>query len=579
MADTKQDVLEMLRELAELTQLDEQNPQSFRVRAYEAAARAINAQATDLGVLTVKELQQIEGIGKSTAAKIRELLETGRVAKLEALRRKHPASVVALLRIQGLGPKALAKLRSELGVASIDDLRRALAAHHVRDLAGFGAKSEEKLARALQRLDAQGEVGRTPISVALPLATRIVAHLLEVPGVTHASYCGSLRRFSETVGDIDLVVAASDPEPVMEALVSMRWVVRVLGRGESKTSVVSRRGTQVDLRVVSERQLGAALLYFTGSKGHNIKLRQRALARGLTLNEYALSEVEGGRIVASEPEAEIYAALDLPWIPPVLREDAGEIDAAERGALPRPLDALIGDFHVHTSLSGDGRSTLEEVVAAAHERGCRVLAITEHAEGTLSGVGRDALLAQRARIQKMRKALGDSLVLLHGVELNIGANGELDYDAEFRSSFDWCLASVHDHFDQDRAAQTRRVITAMRDPSVRMIGHLSARMIGGRPPIELDLDEILDAAQETGTALEVNGALPRLDLSVEALRHARARDVTLVLTSDAHDACELDRVGFAARNAERAWISPERVANTWPAERLAAWATQAKPRP
>ena len=574
MPDTKQDVLDMLRDLAELTALDEADPQSFRVRAYESAAQAISAQATDLGVLTVKELQQIDGIGKGTAAKIRELLETGKVEKLEALRRKHPSSVVALLRIQGLGPKLLGKLRSELGVTSIDDLRRVLAEHRVRDLPGLGAKSEEKLARAVQRLDAQGEVGRTPISVALPLAQRIVARMREVPGVSHAEYCGSLRRFSETVGDIDLVVVANDPGPVMDALVSMNFVERVLGRGESKTSVVSQRGTQVDLRVVAPHQLGAALLYFTGSKGHNIKLRQRALARGWTLNEYALSESEGGNVIAGETEEEIYAALGLPWIPPVLREDAGEIDIAEDGALPLPIGDVIGDFHVHTNVSGDGRSTLEEVVAAARARGCRVLAITDHAEGTLSGVKREALLEQRAQIQAMRASLGDSLVLLHGVELNIGRDGELDYDAEFRRSFDWCLASVHDHFELERSAQTRRVVTAMRDPSVRMIGHLSARMIGGRPPIDLDLDAIFEAAELTGTALEVNGALPRLDLSVDALRRAQTRDVTFVLTSDAHHARELERVNNAARNAEKAWTPRERVANAWPAEKLATWATQ-----
>jgi DNA polymerase (family 10) len=577
-ADTKQDVLDMLRDLAELTQLEEGTPQSFRVRAYEGAAQAIAAQATDLGKLTTHELQQIQGIGKSTADKIRELLETGKVSKLEALRRKHPRGVVELLRIPGLGPAAIRKLRAELGVESIDSLRRALADHRLRGLEGFGAKSEEKLARTLARLDAQGSADRTPISVALPLATRIVERMLEAPGVTHASFCGSLRRFSETIGDIDIVVAASEPGPAMDALVSMSLVERVLARGESKTSLVTHRGTQVDLRVVAEHQLGAARLYFTGSKGHNIKLRQRALGRGLTLNEYALSELEGGRIVASETEEQIYEALGLPWIPPVLREDAGEIDAAERGALPRPIDPVIGDFHVHTSVSGDGRSTLEEVVAAARARGTRVLAITDHAEGTLSGVGREALLEQRAELRAMQAALGDSLTLLHGVELNIGRNGELDYDPEFRSTFDWCLASVHDHFEQGRAAQTRRIVTAMQDPSVRMIGHLSARMIGRRPPIDLDLDAVLDAAAATGTALEVNGALPRLDLSVEALRHARGRDVTLVLTSDAHHARELDRVRFAARNAERAWIEPDRVANAWPAERLRAWTEQKRGR-
>src|SRR3954471_21044094 len=244
MADTKQDVLDMLRDLAELTMLDEGDPQSFRVRAYESAAQAIAAQATDLGKLTPQELQKIEGIGKSTADKIRELLEKGRVEKLEMLRAKHPRSVVALLRIQGLGPKAVNRLRTELGVQSVDDLRRVLAAHALRELRGFGQKSEEKLAQALARLDEQGSLGRTPISVALPMATRIVARLSEVPGVTHASYCGSLRRFSETVGDIDIVVSASAAEPVMDALVSMTSVERVLVRGDAKTSVVTHRGTQ-----------------------------------------------------------------------------------------------------------------------------------------------------------------------------------------------------------------------------------------------------------------------------------------------------------------------------------------------
>ena len=571
MADTKQEVLDMLRELSELTMLEEGDPQSFRVRAYESAYHAIAAQATDLGKLTAKELQKIEGIGKSTAEKIRELLETGKVAKLEGLRAKHPASVVALLRIQGLGPKNLQRLRAELGVESLGDLRAALEAHKLRDLHGFGAKSEEKLGKALARLEEQGSLERTPISVALPLARKVVAQLLDLPGVSHASYCGSLRRFSETVGDVDIVVVAQHAAPVMEALVAMSFVDRVVARGEAKTSVVTRRGTQVDVRVVAAHQLGAAQLYFTGSKGHNIKLRQRALGRGWTLNEYALSEIEGGKVIASETEEAIYQALGLPFIAPVLREDAGEIEAAEAGRLPRPMPPAIGDFHLHTTVSGDGRSTLEEMVAAARARGHRVLAVTDHAEGTLSGVGREAFLEQREKIRALRASLGD-FTLLHGVELNIGPAGELDYDPEFRRAFDWCLASVHDHFDLDRAAQTRRIVTAMQDPSVRMIGHLSARMIGGRPPIDLDLDAIVAAAEATDTALEVNGALPRLDLSVDALRRAGQGKVTFVLSSDAHQTEELGRIDFARLNAERAWIDPERVANTWPAEKLAAWA-------
>ena len=447
-----------------------------------------------------------------------------------------------------------------------------LAEHKLRELKGFGQKSEEKLAHAVARFEEHGAADRTPISVALPLANRVVARLLEVPGVTHASYCGSLRRFSETVGDIDIVVASSAAEPVMEALVSMNLVDRVLVRGETKTSVVTRRGTQVDVRVVVRSQLGAAQLYFTGSKGHNIKLRQRALTRGFTLNEYALSEVEGGRVVASETEEQIYVALGLPFIAPVLREDTGEIEAAENGSLTRSIGDLIGDFHVHTDVSGDGRSSLEEVVEAAIARGAAVLAITDHAEGTLSGVGRDALLEQRAHIRALQARIGSALTLLHGVELNIGPRGELDYDLDFRKGFDWCLASVHDHFDLDRASQTARVVKAMQDPTVRMIGHLSARIIGGRPPIELDLETIFATAEATGTALEVNGGLPRLDMSVETLRFGRTRAVTFVLTSDAHHATELERVRYAALNAERAWLAPDRIANTWPADRLRSWA-------
>lgn len=573
MADSKQDILDMLRELAELTILDESDPQSFRVRAYQSAAQAIAAQANDLGTLNERELMKIEGVGKSTAAKVKELLESGKVAKLEELRAKHPASVVALMRIQGLGPKAVQRLRTELGVQSLADLKAVLAAQKLRPLKGFGEKSEQKIATSVARLEEQGSLDRTPISVALPLAERIASRMREIAGVTHASHCGSLRRFCEAVGDIDVVVAAApDVAPtVMETFVGMGIVDHVLGRGASKTSVVTRRGTQIDLRVVAPHQLGAARLYFTGSKGHNIKLRQRALARGWTLNEYALSEIEGGKVIASETEEDIYAALGLPFIPPVLREDAGELEAAEKGTLPQPLGTVLGDFHVHTTLSGDGKSTLEAVVATAKARGYRALAITDHAEGTLSGVGRDAFVAQRAQIAAMRAELGDSLRLLHGVELNIGADGSLDYDHEFRAGFDFCVASVHDRFDLDRAAQTKRVVTAMHDPSVRLIGHLSARMIGARPPIELDLDVIIAAAEETGTALEVNGGLPRLDMSVDALRRARISKATFVLTSDAHHESELRRVDYARLNAERAWLQTAQVANTWDAERFLRW--------
>jgi len=364
---------------------------------------------------------------------------------------------------------------------------------------------------------------------------------------------------------------ADNPGVVMDAVVAMPVVDRVLGRGDTKTSVVTPRGLQIDVRVVAAHELGAALLYFTGSKSHNVKLRMRALARGYTLNEYALTALEGGKVIASETEEEIYAALGLPFIPAVLREDWGEIEAAETGILPRPLGAIMGDFHLHTAMSGDGRSSLEEMVAAARARGYRAMAVTDHAEGTVSGVGREAFLEQRQKIRALQAQLGDSFRLLHGVELNIGKDGELDYDLEFRRGFDWCLASVHDHLNLDRAAQTRRIVTAMHDPTVRMIGHLTTRMIGGRPPIDLDPEAILSAAAETGTALEINGALPRLDLPTEWLRRAAGRDIDFLLDSDAHQVDELERSRYAKLNAERAGVDPARVLNVGDGERLLAW--------
>lgn len=570
----KADVADMLRELAELTIVEEGDPQSFRVRAYESARHAVEAYGGELVDLSAAALQKVPGIGKSTAAKIRELVEQGRVAKLDELREKHPPGVLALLRLPGVGPKAVARLRAELGVHGPDDLRAAIARHALRDLKGFGPKSEEKLARSLERLGGEGE-RRTPISVALPLAARICARLSAVPGVERAAFCGSLRRFSETVGDLDIVAATEDGAPVMDEALSMPIVDRVLSHGDTRASFVTRAGLQVDLRVVAPHQFGAAMLYFTGSKGHNIKLRQRAIDRGWTLNEYALADAATGDVVASRSEADIYAALGLSFIHPAQREDAGEIELAEKGNLPRVVspESLIGDFHVHTSLSGDARSSLEEIVSAARARGYRVLAITDHAEGLpANGVGADALRAQRDQIRALQRELGDGMTLLWGVELNIGPHGELDYDAELRSELDFGLASIHDHFDLDEARQTARVVKAMEDPAVKMIGHLSARMIGARPPVPLDVPAVLAAAERTGTALEINGGLPRLDVSVDVLRRARDRGVRFVLTSDAHKDVELGRIEYAALNATRAWVDPDRIVNTWERSRLEAWA-------
>ena len=579
-ASRKDEIIEKLREMVELTTLDDASPQSFRARAYEMAATEISVFDGKIEELSEAQLVKIDGIGKSTAKKIREYFDTGRIEKLDALRKKFPPSYVELSRIPGLGPKSLQRLRAELSVETIADLKRAIETQQIRELKGFGAKTEEKLAKALARVAATGGADkRTPIVHAMPLALRLVEALEELPQVERAQFCGSLRRHCETIGDIDVVVACSEgAAAVMDAFVAMPVTSEVLVRGDTKTSVLTDRGLQIDLRVVKPDQFGAATLYFTGSKLHNIKLRQRALDRGWTLNEYALTVVETHQVVACETEQAIYGALGLEWIPPPMREDTGEIEHAADRALPERVDVedIIGDLHVHTSLSGDGRSPLEDMVARASARGLSYMAITDHGEDlAINGVSRDQLDRQRDEIARVQQDYPD-VRLLRGCELNIGPDGGLDYDEEFRMGLDWCVAAVHSHFDLDQAKQTERIIKAMQDPAVNVIGHLSGRMIGKRPGIELDIDAVLAAAAETKTAIEINSALQRLDAAVDVLRRAREYEVTLVISTDSHHVDEMIRMQWGALQAQRGWVDRSRVANTWSRDKFLAWARAAR---
>ncbi|HEY7513446.1 MAG TPA: DNA polymerase/3'-5' exonuclease PolX, partial [Vicinamibacteria bacterium] len=555
------------------TVLEEGSPNAFRVRAYENAVEAISSFRGDLGALSEKQLTAIGGVGPSTARKIREFFEGGTIAKLEELRRKYPPELLELSRIPGVGPKTLLRLRSELGVANLDDLRVALENKRIREIKGLGAKVEGNLLHAIERMGATGKEKRRPIAEAMPIAREFVTALQALPGVARAQYCGSLRRLRETVADVDIVAASKEPTAVREAFVKMPTVREVLGSGETKTSVLTTTGLQVDLRIVDPSQFGAACQYFTGSKAHNIKLRQRALARGWLLNEYGLSRAETGEVIASETEEAIYAALDLPLIPAPLREDRGEIEAAAAGELPPAvrLPDVRGDLHVHTSLSGDGRSTLEEILSSAAERGYEYLALTDHAENlAMSGVSREALLAQRHEVDALRGRY-PGMTLLHGSELNIGRDGTVDYDADFRRRLEWRVAGVHSHFDLGREEQTRRILTAMEDPTVDAIAHLTGRRIGRRAGIDLDVDAVLRKAMETGTALEINAALGRLDLSSEVLYRARGLDVTFVLSTDTHHTRELGRMEWGVLHATRGWVDPARIANLWPREKFLEW--------
>jgi len=566
----------LFRELVQLTILDEGSPNAFRVRAYENAVEAIVTYRGDLSSLSERELTGLEGVGKSTARKIREYFDAGHISKLDELRKKYPPELVELTKIPGLGPKTLLRLKDELGVRNLEDLRAAIEAKKLQAMKGLGAKAEEKLKAAIERMGSRGKDQRRPIAQALPVARELVSALEELETVERVRYCGSLRRFRETVADVDIVVASEEAAQVVEEFLKLPGVDQVIGSGETKTSVLTATGLQVDLRVVGLAQFGAACQYFTGSKAHNIKLRQRALDRGWTLNEYGLSEAESGEVIAAETEEAIYEALGLAFIPAPMREDRGEIEAAERGELLHPVDLgdLRGDLHVHTSLSGDGKSPLEEVVAAAAGRGYTYLAITDHGEDlSMNGVSRDALRGQRRQLDGLRKR-HPKLALLHGCELNIGKDGGLDYDADFRAELEWCVAGVHSHFDLDAAAQTRRILKAMEDPTVDAIAHLSGRRIGHRAGIELDVDAVLKQAVETGTAIEINAALGRLDASSEVLYRARGMPVTFVVSTDAHHTRELERMQWGALQAARGWVDPERIANTWPQKRFLEWLHQ-----
>jgi DNA polymerase (family 10) len=591
LARTNDEVARLLNELAVLTEIDEGSPQAFRVRAYQNAARAVAGLSRDVAAMSVSELAGVRGLGKSTATKIREFVDTGTMSKLEQLRAKHPVGKRDLLKVPGLGPKGVELLSTQLGVTDLDGLRAALDDGRIAALPGMGEKTAENLRQAVERSGLGSKEQRVPLVDALPTAERIVARLREVPGVVDAAFAGSARRYRDDVGDLDVLVATDDPAPVTETFVSLPDVARTVGSGGTKTSIATHDGLQVDLRVVPPSSFGAALLYFTGSKAHNIRLRQLALKRGWTLNEYALAELieppepeeddaaepvsrsRAGEVIAAATEEDIYGALELAWVAPELREDDGEIELAATGAMPDlvTLDAIRGDLHDHTDLSGDGKDPLEELVAGAVERGLRYLAITDHAEDLrINGVSKAAMLDQRRQLRELEQQRGD-ITLLHGSELNIGLDGSLDYDPEFLATFDWLVASVHSHFRRPVAEQTARVVAAIRHPAVTAIGHLSGRMMGKRPGIELDLEQVLDAAAETGTAIEVNSNLRRKDATAEVIREGVRRGVTFVISTDAHTVRELDLLRHGVHHARRGGLTLERCANTWDTERFLSW--------
>lgn len=574
----------MLDELIILSTLDEGSPQSFKVRAYEKAKLSLEADGRDLTALSAKELTAVDGVGKATASKIVEFVETGSVEKLDRLRVLYPPEFVELSRIPGLGPKTLALVRGELGVENIEQLKEAIAAEKLRTLPGLGETSEAKISKSIERLGLSGKDRRTPIADAFPLAERLVEDLLGLTTVLDAKFCGSLRRMSETVGDIDITVSSNDPLAVMEAVRTHGEASDIILSGDTKTSFLTAAGLQVDVRVVAPAQFGAAILYFTGSKAHNIELRQRAIDRGLLLNEYGLLDTSDESldpadrpVVASATEQDVYEALDMAYVPPPMREGTGEVKAAafdtDDTTLPEVVTRadILGDLHYHTDRSGDGRSSVEDMVEVGAQAGYQYLAITDHGvDLAINGSTAEEMLEHREHINEVAANYPD-MTILWGCELNIGKDGGLDYDSDFRSLLDYTVASVHSHYDQDVVDQTDRLIAAIADPTVNSIGHLTGRYIGRRPGIELDIDVMIDALLEYDVALEINGALQRLDAASDVVRRAVEREVLLVINTDSHHVSELGRMEHGVHTAQRGWAPKDSVINTWDRDRFLAW--------
>jgi len=553
------DIARVFEEIADLLEIQDANP--FRVRAYRNAARSVGNLPLDLAaaVREGRPLPKIPGIGEDLAAKIAEIARTGTTTLLERLRRQSPPAVTELLRLPGLGPKRVRALVEKLGVKSLADLEQAARAGRIRALPGFGEKTEAAIARAAaERL---GAARRFELATAVQYADALVAHLARARGVRHVVAAGSLRRRRETVGDVDILVAGETGD-AMRRFLGYGEVAEVLAQGPTRASVRLKSGLQVDLRAVPEESYGAALAYFTGSKAHNIALRRLAQARGLKINEYGVWR--GRRRIAGETEESVYEAVGLPWIPPELREDRGEIEAAKAGRLPRLVERsdLRGDLHAHTRWT-DGANSVAEMAAAARAAGLEYLAITDHSRRLAAAHGLDPvrLAKQLAEIETVRI---EGLALLRGIEVDILEDGSLDLPDAALAQLDLVVAAVHSAFNLPRARQTERILRALENPRVAILAHPQGRLIGAREGYDVDMLKIVRKAAALGKILEVNAQPERLDLDDVRCRMAKDEGALVAINSDAHGTAQFDYLRWGVGQARRGWLEAANVANTRP---------------
>jgi len=551
-----------------------------RVLSYRRASETIRGVPRDLRVIAIEgALTDLSYIGKTIAAKIDEMLESGELEFYNRLKAEIPEGLVDIMHINGVGPKKAKLFWEQLDITSVDELKIAADADKLADLPGMGKKSQQKILDGIEALARQ--TGRASIGDALPAAQGILDLLLDLPEAQEGALAGSIRRGRETIGDVDILVAADDSGPIMQRFVTMENVGRVLGHGPTKSSVELLSGLQVDLRILAKSRWGTALNYFTGSLAHNVKMRQIALDRGLSLNEHALSPVDENKTIIDsaaktlcDSEEKLYEALGMQYVPPELREDSGEIEAAREQRLPQLITRadIVADLHMHSDWS-DGKNTIREMVEACIERGHQYIVITDHSRslGIANGLSIERLLAQAEAVRRINDEMGESIEVLAGTEMDIKADVSLDYPDEVLAQLDFVIASLHSGLSQKREQVTARLLNAIRNPYVRMIGHPSARQFPNRDEVDADWDAVLAAAKEHETILEINANPLRLDLKPELARLAKDMGVPLAINTDAHRVAHLDLMEFGLTNARRGWVEARHVVNTWPLERFRQW--------
>ena len=577
MGPSNDEIAELFDNLGSLLEI--KGDSVFKIRAYRRAAETIHQLTFPLAeaVRDGQKLTGIPGIGKAISDKIHELVTTGKVQTYERTKAEVPEGVLGLVAIPGIGPKTAMLIGTELGISTPEGVEQAAADGRLASLPRMGKRAADSILRHIQAARSMG--GRTPIGEALPVAESVMAALRDSdPDIAHLTPAGSLRRWEETIGDVDLVAVTPRPAELGRCLADLPEVREVLVNGPRKTSVIVEPGLQIDLRTGESGSIGAMLQYFTGSQQHNIRLRDFANRMGLSLNEYGITGIESGEVEYFADETSFYARLGLPWIPPELRAGVWELDAAQQDRLPQLVESrhLRGDLHVHSEWS-DGSDPIETMVATAASLGHEYVALTDHSQGlgVANGLTPERLAAQREEIRQLQERY--DIRILAGSEVDIRADGRMDFPDEVLAELDVVVASVHNAMSQDRDTMTRRIICAMEHPSVAIIGHLSTRLLGQRPPSDFDLEAVLQAARDTGTALEINASPARLDLRDTHAYRARELGVPLVISTDSHHHSELSGGRFGVAVARRAWCEPRHILNTLPLDDFLRFIQTPKP--